>query len=137
MERIFQGEIIMGIPGNRGDYGPVIYPDRFNTTTGWIGNVKKTAADVLVFDNISPSQTTVSDIYEVGASQGFTVYKSGTGSVTVSASSDGNNWVSLHVLNTNPTDVYSNSDPHVFIQISVAGGVSGITVWLFRKYATY
>jgi hypothetical protein len=126
-----------GVPGQRGDFSVVNYPDRFNTTIGWRMNVKETVAEVLAFDNVSPLVVpTVSDTYSVGSTQGFTVYKTGSGDVLVQGSPDGNIWVTLETLGDNP-DSYENTDPHVYIRLSAAAGATNIFSWIFRKYATY
>lgn len=130
--------MVSGKPSCRGDFNPVTAPDRFHTTNAERLNRKDTRPEIQVFDNISPGTTTNSDVYPVGACVGFSVHKKGTGNVLVQVSPEpqAGTWFTVDTMSSNP-DSYDTVSPHSFVRIQCPSGASGVSVWLYRKYAAY
>jgi len=85
--------MVGGQPGPRGGYNIVRHPTRFANRARYLNNVKHTATQVTVFDDISAA--TESDPYSVNRTQSFSVQTLGTIVVEVQASNtpdDNTSW---------------------------------------------
>lgn len=121
-------------------YSVVTDPGRF-TNYPLRRNHPNTLPELLLFTNQSNSSgsTVYSEAICVAPASGFTISvnddASGNVIIETSVNPDLAVWNVLTTIAGGGT--YSNADKLNFIRVGLANGVSGATVWAFRRYETY